>query len=186
MPLKVRPYLSTDFNAWLDLTAISSIELNEEFLIWNQRPNLPPESFSYLLTLDEELIASADLSWLDNKKGLQIRHWASRKEYSSHAFYSFMKEIIQLVKAPILIWVSSPDLVQYFTAQPKVKILDNRVIFFVEGTFLPSLEKNESFCDHIYGTCSKEIFSNLSSNLPVVKKEFLKPKFQTCIEFSLP
>lgn len=183
MPLNVRPYLPSDFNAWLDLTAISSIELNEEFLIWNARPDLPQDSFSYLLiNPNQELLASVDLVWQEKNKTLLVKHWASRKDSLQLEFPYFLNEISRLTNASIQIWVTSKEACDYFLTLPKVKQFQNRVLFFVEGNVLPS-DENLGFCDHVYGTCRKEDFEDLLDNLPFAKKDFMTPKFQSCLEF---
>lgn len=185
MPLKVRPYLSSDFNAWLDLTAFSSIELNEEFLIWNDRPQLPPNSFSFLMAEDQNLFASADLAKKKLSNILMVNHWASRKAYCKSEFSDFINEIAQLTNSHVQIWISSEEMIQYFLARSNVTIAEKRVAFFVEGDFAPIDNDQQGFCDHIYGTCKFENFPMIRDNLPIVKKEFLAPKVQTCLEFSL-
>lgn len=186
MPLKVRPYLSSDFNAWLDLTATSSIELDEEYLIWNARPILPPDSFSYLLlNKNSELIATADLVWLKKNEILNVKHWASRKASIDHDLLFFLDEIKSLTKASVRLWISNPEIINRLLLKPKVKLIEKKIAFFVEGGVLPNGNQEIGFCDHIFGTCAPEYFDEITNSLPLANKEFLLPKYQSCLEFSL-
>ena len=186
MLLKVRPYLSSDFNAWLDLTATSSIELDEEYLIWNARPTLPLDSFSFLLINDQsEIIASADLVWHKKNETLSVKHWAARKASMEQDVLFFLEEIKKLTKASVRIWISNSAVVDAFLLNSKVKLLEKKIAFFVEGGVLPNGNQDNGFCDHIFGTCAPEAFEEISNSLPIANKEFLLPKFQSCLEFSL-
>jgi len=183
-PLKIREYRSTDFNAWLDLTAISSIELDEEFLIWNKRPQLPANSISYLLLNDDATLkASVDISSLPNKEYC-VQHWAVRKKYLLNEFPQFLNQINHLKKISFHIWLASSEAKSCYLSLPNVKQIDSRVSFFLEGNIISNEQLNFGFCDHIFGTSSVESFAEIEKNLPVVKKNFLSPKFQSCLEFS--
>ena len=183
---KVRPYLPEDFKAWLDLTAISSIELNEEFLIWNERPHLPPESFSFVGEDEKEMVASIDLVPLKNENKFIAKHWFVRKPWHLNFFSDFLNYSVQHAKGSVCIWVNSFEMVQYFLAQPGVKAINSRVAFFINGKFLPNNSQNIGFCDHIYGFCEPENYQNALDKLPFANKSIMASKFQTCLEFSLP
>lgn len=184
-PLNIREYLPSDFSAWLDLSAISSIELNEEFLIWNSRPQLPENSFSYLLLdTEEKLIASVDIAPLHDNEYI-AQHWSVRKKYFLKEFPAFLKQINQLRKIDFKIWVESNEAKCRYLTLPNVKLLDTRVSFFIEGNVLPKESQTLGFCDHIFGVSSEESFFAIEQNLPVVKKRFMSPKFQSCLKFCL-
>jgi hypothetical protein len=181
--LKIREYLSSDFNAWLDLSAISSIELNEEYLIWNSRPQLPENSLSYLLLdAEENLIASVDICF-SHANVYFVKHWAVRKKNLLNEFPDFIKQINQIKNITVKIWVESKEAITHYLTLLNVKLLDKRVAFFVEGNVLPKDSQNLGFCDHIYGVSSEESFLKIEKNLPVVKKQFMYPKYQSCLEF---
>lgn len=183
-PLNIREYLPSDFNAWLDLTAFSSVELNEEYLIWNKRPQLPENSISYLLLDDDaNLKASVDIASLHNNEYC-VQHWAVRKKYLLNDFPRFLNQISQLKKITFHIWLASSEARSYYLTLPNVKQIDSQVSFFLEGNILSKEQQTFGFCDHIFGTSSVESFSEIEKNLPVVKKNFLSPKFQSCLEFS--
>jgi hypothetical protein len=183
---KVRPYLPEDFNAWLDLTAISSIELNEEFLIWNERPQLPPKSISFVLEEEKKIVASIDLVPLDNENKFLAKHWFVRKPWHLDFFSDFLNKSAQLANGSVRIWVNSFEVIQLFLAQPGVAVIENRITFFVEGKFLPNNSQNIGFCDHIYGICAPEDYPEVLNKLPFANKSIMVPKFQTCLEISLP
>lgn len=183
---KVRTYLPEDFNSWLDLTAISSIELNEEFLIWNERPHLPPEAFSFVLEEEKKIVASIDLVPLNNEKKFIAKHWCVRKPWHLNPFSDLIKNAVQQTKGSVRIWINSFEMVQFFLVRSGVKAIDYRVAFFVNGKFLPNNNQNSGFCDHIYGFCDPENYQEALEKLPFANKSIMASKFQTCLEFSLP
>lgn len=179
----IRNYRPEDFEAWLDLTALSAIELNEEYLVWNSRPQLSKDSYQFVLTNEnDQLVASVDLEPNEDQKYFSVKQWACRAEVLPNQFSEFLIDISYRVNSPIHIWVSTPKVLENIKSHSKE--INQRVLFFIEGSFQPIDQKTFGYCDHIFANAEIAKWQIINENFPVVKKDYLSPKIQTCLEIS--
>ncbi len=182
MPLKLIPYDDSYFSDWLDLVAKFSVDFEENFFIWNERPSLDKNSLSYLLLSENKLIASIDLK--KSNEGYECVQWAILGE-SAENFAFFMKKISEIAKTFIQIKIANRELSAQLENAGGVS-MGREYSYFLRGDAYEGLLREDGFCDHYYCIGSDEKYRTISESEALVHHEFMKPILHNFFKFNLP
>ncbi|PCJ57270.1 MAG: hypothetical protein COA79_16320 [Planctomycetota bacterium] len=183
MPLELIPYKNEYYEEWLDLVALSSVEVDEDIYIYNEKPSNLNNTQHFLFSLNQEFIASFQLSSIDESQNI-IKHWSIRGSNLKDHLLVVLKLINERLNKSLLIWSCSKEAQLILDPASKNGLINEKVSFYSNGSNLQDMQQY-GFCDHIYGECQPDSFQKVNELLPIVNKDLMKPRYWKCFEISL-